>query len=196
MSSVYCIKCGTANPSDSKFCIACGAPLPEPNRNPAPAPFTEPAAPAAEAPDPFKAVSDFVETVSATVQEPAPAPVSPAPAAPGSREPVCGWLVCTKGDDKGEDYRIRSKNNRIGGVPASDIYLANNSEVKADNFATLAYYIKKNTFYLIPGDSADSISINGENIEIPTILNAGDIISIGDSEYKFIPLCDADFTWE
>ncbi|MCR5767810.1 MAG: zinc-ribbon domain-containing protein [Lachnospiraceae bacterium] len=194
--NVYCIKCGTENPSDSKFCIACGAPLPEPNRTPAPAPFVEPAEPPKaftepEAPDPFKAVSDFVETVSAPAQ-----PAAPAPAAPGSREPVCGWLVCTKGDDKGEDYRIRSKNNRIGGVPASDIYLANNSEVKSDNFATLAYYIKKNTFYLIPGDNADSISINGETIEIPTILNSGDIIAIGDSEYKFIPLCDDDFKWE
>ena len=205
--NVYCIKCGTENPGDSKFCIACGAPLPEPNR--APEPYVEPVAPPrtfpepvfvepepAAAPDPFKAVSDFVENNAPQV---APAPVQNAPAdisAPGSKEPVCGWLVCSKGEDKGEDYRIRSKNNRIGGVPNADIYLANNSLVKGDNYATLAYYIKKNTFYLIPGDSADSICINGENIEIPTILNSGDIISMGDSEYKFIPLCDDDFRWE
>ena len=38
-------------------------------------------------------------------------------------DPVVGWLVCVKGHDKGQDYRLRAKTNLIGRSREMDVQI-------------------------------------------------------------------------
>ena len=112
------------------------------------------------------------------------------------KDPVAGWIVCTKGEGRGRDYRILAKNNRIGNSAASEICLKSNAAVDRDNYATIAYYAKQNAFYLIPGDGRGGLKLNGDDLEIPTEIHAKDVIGIGSCEYRFVSFCADDFRWE
>ena len=160
-----CSKCGFANADDALFCNGCGAKMDSP------APVTA-ATPASNSAPVQKKPSFAAQRVSKL------------------SEPVAGWLVCVNGSRRGEDYRILSKNNLIGSEDSSDIVLKGNDAVKGASFATIAYYIKQNSFYIIPGDQSGSLKIGGEPIEIPTVLKNGDLIEIGECEYKFVSFCN------
>ncbi len=99
------------------------------------------------------------------------------------------------GEDRGNDYRIRFGNNRIGNTEISEICLNDNKAVNGNNYATISYYKKQNAFYVMPGDCGGTIKINNEVIEIPTPLLGDANITIGESEYKFIPMCTEIFRW-
>lgn len=166
-----CGKCGFNNADDAVFCNGCGVKIEAPAQ----------------------------ATPSVSASSSAPAQKKPSFAAQKVNklsEPVAGWLVCISGSRRGEDYRILSKNNLIGQDDSSDINLRGNDAVKGSNFATIAYYSKQNAFYLIPGDSSEVMKIGEETVEIPTILKNGDLIEIGECEYKFVSFCNEEFKWE
>ena len=205
-----CQKCGTRNLDDSIFCISCGNSFPQASDNKG-MPMNPQGHLNQSATIPMQLNQQMQLNQPMPGSQPMPGPMTPnqqpmqvnvpIQASPvkevnESNEPVVGWLVCINGADRGEDYRIRAKNNRIGSDVNSDICLAKNESVKGSDFATIAYYTKKNVYYFIPGDDSGSIMINEEIVEIPLVLNNGDIIKMGGSEYKFIPLCNEDFQWE
>ncbi len=183
---VFCIKCGSSNAAESRFCNECGATLPEQKE-------TKSGSPSPEVLTTMQ-VKKTENTAMAPVQE--VKKTEPVSKGASVKEPVAGWIVCTNGEGKGEDFRIRAGNNRIGNTAASEICLSENKAVNGDNCATIAYYTKQNAYYVMPGDSGDSLQINKEPVEIPTVIKAGDVITIGECEYKFIPLCTDDFRWE
>ena len=112
-----------------------------------------------------------------------------------SRERVTGWLVCIEGAEKGKDYRIAAKNNSIGRGENADICIKDPA-VSRENHARLSYDGKHNKFYLIPADSTNNIYINDEPIFVPTLLQKGDAIELGESKFIFIPFCDEAFSWQ
>lgn len=145
-----------------------------------------------------------------------PAPVVGATVAPGSyrakenetgktvavlqksmkAEPVCGWLVCIEGKEKGRDYRIEAKNNTIGRSEKMDICLKGDDTISRENHARLAYDVKHNAFHLIPAESTNSIYVNDEPVYVPTKLNAYDLIEFGESKFLFFPFCTDMFNWQ
>ena len=183
---VFCIKCGAANAEDSRFCNECGATLPEQKDVKSSAPSPE-----VQAVMQAQVTRDIDSTPVKEERQVAPVVKNEV-----SREPVAGWIVCTKGEGRGEDFRIRAGNNRIGNTEEAEISLSDNKAVSGGNCATIAYYTKQNAYYVMPGDSGDSVQINKETVEIPTVLKGGDVITIGECEYKFIPLCTEDFKWD
>lgn len=113
-----------------------------------------------------------------------------------SREPVTGWIVCIEGPEKGKDYRIAAKNNSIGRNESSDICIKGDQTISRENHARLSYDGKHNNFYLIPGESTNNIYINDEPVYVPTRLNKGDVLELGESKFKFTPFCDDTFRWQ
>lgn len=113
-----------------------------------------------------------------------------------SREPVTGWLVCIEGAEKGKDYRIAAKNNSIGRADTADICIKGDQAISRENHARLSYDGKHNKFYLIPAESTNNIYINDEPVFVPTQINKGDVIELGESRFVFIPFCDEAFNWQ
>ena len=111
-------------------------------------------------------------------------------------EPAAGWLVCFEGPEKGNDYRVYAKINRIGRGEKMDICIKNDNMISRENHARLAYDEKHNCFHLIPGDGENTVYINEEPVYVPTKLASHDIIEIGECKLLFVPLCDDRFTWE
>ncbi len=113
-----------------------------------------------------------------------------------NREPVTGWLVCIKGEEKGKDYRIAAKNNTIGRSETMDVCIKGDSAISRENHARLAYDGKHNQFHFIPGESVNNVYVNGEPVYVPTRLKKGDILELGESEFIFVPFCDEAFNWQ
>ena len=111
-------------------------------------------------------------------------------------DPVVGWLVCIKGPDRGQDYRIRSERNFIGRSKAMDICIAGDNSISRERHATISYNPKKNCFRVAPGEANGLVYLNGEDVETPAALNAYDLIQLGETELIFIPFCGETFQWE
>ncbi len=111
-------------------------------------------------------------------------------------DPVVGWLVCTKGPDRGADYRIKGEKNFIGRAPSMDICVQHDETISRENHAGISYNPKKKTFKILPGEGRGLVYLNGDEVDSPKDLTKGDTIEIGQSSLMFVPLCGADFDWE
>ena len=111
-------------------------------------------------------------------------------------EPVVGWIVCIDGKNKGKDYRILAKNNTIGRGDKNDVCITGDNAISRENHARIAYDEKHNNYYLIPADSTNSIYLNEEPIYVPTQLNTGDLIELGESKFIFTGFCGEKFSWK
>jgi hypothetical protein len=54
-------------------------------------------------------------------------------------DPVVGWLVCTAGPERGQDYRLRSERNRIGRDPALEVCIATDPTISRSAQAQVTY---------------------------------------------------------
>jgi hypothetical protein len=111
-------------------------------------------------------------------------------------EPVVGWIVCIEGTEKGKDFRIWAKNNTIGRSEKMDVCIKGDTTISRENHARLAYDEKHNKFHLIPAESTNNIYLNDEPIYVPSVLEAYDVIELGESRFVFVPLCNDRFDWK
>jgi hypothetical protein len=111
-------------------------------------------------------------------------------------DPVVGWLVCVEGADRGRDYRIRSEKNFVGRAESMDVAIRGDETVSRENHAIVSFNPKARQFKLHPGDSRGLVYLNGEEVDHPSPLKAGDHIELGQTKLLFVPLCDDTFTWE
>jgi hypothetical protein len=110
-------------------------------------------------------------------------------------DPVVGWLACVEGPSRGKSYTIRGGVNSIGRGDRMDITITGDMKLSAENHAKLSYSERSNRFNLIPGDGRNIIYLNGEEVFVPTVLSAYDLIDFGETKLLFIPLCGERFTW-
>ncbi len=108
---------------------------------------------------------------------------------------VTGWLVCTKGRERGRDYRIYNGNNWIGRGYQMDICIADDPAISRDRHAVLIYDHKSNKFFLSPGSGTVTM-INHEMLVRAKEIRSRDKITLGDSEFTFIPFCVEGETWK
>jgi Inner membrane component of T3SS, cytoplasmic domain len=111
-------------------------------------------------------------------------------------DPVVGWLVCVEGADRGRDYRIRSEKNFIGRAESMDVAIRGDETISRENHAVVSFNPKARQFKLHPGDSRGLVYLNGEEVDHPSPLKAGDHIELGQTKLLFVPLCSDSFTWE
>lgn len=110
-------------------------------------------------------------------------------------EPIVGWLVCTKGVNKGRDYRLHKGRNFIGRAPQMDVFIQGDITVSRSAHAVVVYDPRSNVYLAQPGDSKELLYINDALVLNPTELKKGDKLSVGETTLMFVPLCEEDFHW-
>lgn len=108
---------------------------------------------------------------------------------------VVGWLVCTKGANIGQDYRLHVGWNYIGRDSTMDVYLPDPKV--SHRMAKISYDPESRTFGIAPCEGAKSLSyLNDKPLRGDRDMEAYDRIRIGDTELMLIPLCSDKFAWE
>lgn len=113
----------------------------------------------------------------------------------GGIDPVVGWLVCIHGPDRGKDYRIKAERNFIGRNSENHICIANDPTVSRSKHAIISFNPKKNKFRILPGESSGLVYLNDEEVDMPRSLHPYDTIELGNSRFRFVPLCGPHFSW-
>lgn len=110
-------------------------------------------------------------------------------------DPVVGWLVCIEGASKGKDFKIHNQNNFIGRGSKADISIPDDPCISEENAAVLNYDNPNRSFYFAPGMGRNSVRRNGELVLQTIMLQAYDVLTIGETKLLFVPLCGSQFTW-
>ncbi len=110
-------------------------------------------------------------------------------------DPVVGWLVCVDGSERGRDYPIRGENNFIGRSEKMDICIGGDDGISRENHAVISFDLRTSLFKLSRGDARGMVYLNGEAVYSPVDLSAHDQIQLGNSQFRFIPLCGDQFQW-
>ncbi|MBS6194169.1 MAG: FHA domain-containing protein [Clostridiales bacterium] len=111
-------------------------------------------------------------------------------------EPVVGWLVAVEGNYFGESFKLKSGRNFVGRSPEMDIQLSMDNSVSRRKHAVIIYEPRAKKFIAQPGDSRELFYLNDEVVLNNVVMNAYDILLIGETKLLFIPLCGEKFSWE
>jgi hypothetical protein len=111
-------------------------------------------------------------------------------------DPVVGWLVCVAGADRGRDFRIRAERNFIGRDEQMDICVPGDETIHRQNHAIVSFNPKNAQFKIHPGAGRGMVYLNGDEVDNPQPLKAGDKIELGQTTLLFVPLCGDNFAWE
>ena len=122
--------------------------------------------------------------------------VAATPLNPGASvsEPVVGWLVCVEGPVRGVDFRLHDGYNFIG-REEGDIHIQGDNAISRQKHAVIAFYAKRNTFYVGPADGRNIIELNGEPVFNSTEMKSYDVVTIGNTKMMLVALCGDKFNW-
>ncbi len=111
-------------------------------------------------------------------------------------DPVAGWLVVVKGPGRGGFRPIYVGMNSIGRDVGQRISLSfGDDSISSEEHAYIAYDEEARRFFLQHGGKANLVRLGGRPVLAPTELNAYDLIRIGKTSLRFVPLCGPDFAW-
>ena len=119
---------------------------------------------------------------------------TPAPHVNKVSTPCVGWLVALGGEHIGTDFRLKVGKNFIGRSPKMDIALTEDKSVSRERHAIVVYDPKSNMYLIQPGDSSSLAYHNNNLLLTPEKLEAYDMITVGDVNLLFMPLCSAKFS--
>jgi FHA domain len=125
-------------------------------------------------------------------------PISRAPTpASASYEPVTGWLVTIAGPGRGKASPIFEGMNSVGRDQGQRIPLNfGDAEISREGHFFVTYEPKKRTFHLNHGTKTNLVYLNGEVVLGPMPLTEGDVIEVGKTKLRFVPLCGPEFSWD
>lgn len=111
-------------------------------------------------------------------------------------DPIVGWLICTKGPNRGRDYRLHSGTNFIGRSKEMDICIENDQTISKRNAASISYDDRTKAFFIEKGEVRNLIYLNGRSVRSDADIQIYDRIEIGSTELVFVPLCGEKFNWQ
>lgn len=109
--------------------------------------------------------------------------------------PCVGWLVALGGAHLGTDFRLKVGKNFIGRSPQMDVALTEDKSVSRDRHAIVVYEPKEHLYLVQPGESSTLVYRNEQVVLNPVKLEAYDVITVGDVNLLFMPLCNKEFNW-
>lgn len=110
--------------------------------------------------------------------------------------PVVGWIVTLTGPKRGRDYRIFTGYNTVGRSLGNRIQILGDETISREKQAAITFDHINSKFYIQHGGGQNLTYLNKSPLLSPTELTQGDVITMGKSEFVFIPLCTNTFTWE
>ena len=111
-------------------------------------------------------------------------------------DPVAGWLVVVKGPGRGGFRPIFVGMNSVGRDADQRISLSFGDDmISREEHAFIAYDEEARRFYLQHGGKANLVRLAGRPVLSPTELAPYDLIRIGKTTLRFIPLCGPEFAW-
>lgn len=138
----------------------------------------------------------FYDDIFAPKGEETAAPASIRPVhKSGVTTPCVGWLVVTKGMHLGQDYRLKVGKNFIGRDSQMDIVLDGDKSVSRNRHAIVVYEPKQHMYLVQPGESSELVYLNDGVVLNPMVLKAYDVITVGEVNMLFMPLCGEKFNW-
>ena len=111
-------------------------------------------------------------------------------------DPVVGWLVCVRGNHRGEDFKLKTGRNAIGRATGMDIPIIGDSAVSRENHAFVTYDPQAISFTATPGDTDALSYLNGDPLRAATVLKANDTLTLGATKLMFFPCCSDAFNWD
>lgn len=109
--------------------------------------------------------------------------------------PCVGWLIALGGEHVGTDFRLKAGKNFVGRNPDMDIALTEDKSVSRERHAIVVYEPKAHLYLVQPGESSSLVYKNNEVVLTPMRLEAYDMITVGDVNLLFMPLCGERFNW-
>ena len=115
----------------------------------------------------------------------------------GELDPVVGWLVVLAGPGRGNARRLGYGQNSVGRDRSERVSLDfGDASISRSKHTFVLYEPRKRQFYLRPGDGANLTYANGELLTDSRVLQSTDVIEVGATKLRFVPLCGPDFDWE
>lgn len=111
-------------------------------------------------------------------------------------DPVAGWLVVVKGPGRGCYQAVYPGMNAIGRDASQRISLSfGDDTISRQEHAFITYDDEQRRFYIQHGGKANLIRVGDQPVLVPTELKPNDLIRIGKTTLRFVPLCGSDFSW-
>ena len=108
--------------------------------------------------------------------------------------PVVAWLACIQGPERGKSYIIKPGVNIVGRADNMHIVIKGDDTISRVDHAEIEYDADENIFYLVRRKNAE-VKRNGVRVREPEVLQGFDTVQLGDSLFKFVPLCSEKFKW-
>jgi hypothetical protein len=119
-----------------------------------------------------------------------------APLSDAMSDPLVGWLVIISGPGQGNALRLGHGMNSIGRAEGQRCRIDfGDVEISRKTHASVTYDPRGRKFYLMHGGGQNLTYLGDEPVLAPALLKGGEVISIGKTTLKFIPLCGPDFDW-
>jgi len=109
-------------------------------------------------------------------------------------EPVVGWLVCTAGPTRGQDYRIPDGHSIIGRGNGAHIRIEGDTTI-SHHQASIVFDRRTSKFFVTPGQGRNPTYLNGALLLSERPLQARDGLEMGASFLVFVPFCGDEFSW-
>lgn len=123
-----------------------------------------------------------------------PAATAPVAASDALINPVVGWLAIIAGPGRGTVLPLSYGVNDIGRGAGAKVRLDfGDPAIALENQAAIIYTAGSRHFYL--QSVAAETRLNGQPGAASVALTSGDLLQLGQTRLRFVPLCGPDFDW-
>jgi hypothetical protein len=107
-----------------------------------------------------------------------------------------GWAIVVEGPGRGECFSLESGMSQIGRGEDQAIQLDfGDTAVSRTNHAAIVYDAENHSFLLGHGGKSNLVRLNDKPVISNEDLKDGDLIRIGETTLRFVPLCSPEFNW-